>query len=222
MKKKLYGFLTFALIAAALIFSLVSCEAAPEDIVEEAGIIVTPIFKHIYTDINFKGDEADATSIYAYLQLGQVLAFIDDFSLSSPFDILVPHQGSDVIRLESGKNDDYGNYFGYVSPTQYTEGASGLNFSFATGSTVDPSTWDHGLTWDSTSRTLTWNAAGNASYYFIRFTNPLVTYYLLAAIEGTSLTVPAAIDLTALLNIGIYPYWSEEGFIEYVMPCAMA
>jgi len=174
------------------------------------------------TDINFKGDAADATYVYAYLQLGQVLAFIVGFSLSSPFDILVPHQGSDVIRLESGKSDGYGNWTYYYSPTQYTEGASGLNFSFATGSTVEPSTWDHGLTWDETSRTLTWNAAGNASYYFIRFTNPFVTYYLLAAVEGTSLTVPAAIDLTGFLNIGIYPYWSEEGFIRYVMPCAMA
>jgi hypothetical protein len=164
------------------------------------------------TDLSFDGDASDADWLDHYLVLGEELIWWGYSTLSSPFSISLAHQGSDVIRLGCSKEDSYlpdPNFFEYISPTQHTAGASNLSLTFSTDSTVDPASWTSGLNWDSDTRTLTWNAAGNATGYLIEFEKPLGVELVTVYTDGTSLTLPADIDLTGHSSTFITPVWSN-------------
>jgi len=56
---------------------------------------------------------------------------------------------------------------------------------------------------------LTWNAAGNATGYLIEFEKPLGVELVTVYTDGTSLTLPADIDLTDHSSTFITPVWSN-------------
>ena len=162
------------------------------------------------TDITITGEAGSAETVYAKLQLGGVFfVSLEQVSPASPYTIDVPHRGSDTIRLSSSKTDAYSNDYRYYSPTLFTV-SSTEELAFAMGSTVNPQSWDSDLSWDKDSRTLTWNAAGNASMYDIQFNSSSREMSLLiASVDGTSLTVPQDIDIAELSDIYITPTWTQ-------------
>jgi hypothetical protein len=170
------------------------------------------------TDITISGDAGDADEGYALLQLGEELYTIGWFSpVESAYSVAAPHRGTDTIRLVIYKQDIQENDFTHLSAETFTETAS-ADLAFASGSTVDPSVWNHELSWNDGTRTLTWNEAGNATSYQIEFFTAAPETLAQVFLEGTSFTVPSYIDLTGLDHISIIPSWSQvnqaEAFIR--------
>ncbi|MBN2325021.1 MAG: hypothetical protein JXQ30_14925 [Spirochaetes bacterium] len=169
------------------------------------------------TDITLSGDAGDADWGYALLQLGEELYTIGWFSpVESAYSVTVPHRGTDAIRLIIYKQDIQENDFTHLAAETFTETAS-ADLAFASGSTVDPSVWNHELSWNEGTRTLTWNEAGNATCYEIEFLTAAYEILAQGFLEGNSFTVPSYIDLTGLDHISIIPTWSQVNQAEVFM-----
>jgi hypothetical protein len=169
------------------------------------------------TDITLSGDAGDADEGYALLQLGEELYTIGWFSpVESAYSVTVPHRGTDAIRLIIYKQDIQENDFTHLAAETFTATAS-ADLAFASGSTVDPSVWNHELSWNEGTRTLTWNAAGNATCYEIEFFTAASENLATVFLEGTSFIVPSYIDLTGLDHISIIPTWSQVNQAEVFM-----
>ena len=161
-------------------------------------------------DITLAGDVSDtADSVGAWLVLGEELVWLNSVDLESPFSIVVPHRGTDEIMLVSSGGDEEGPVWRHSGG--FTASASGIDLSFASGSTV-PAEWDSGLNMTG-PRTFSWNAAGNANAYrmdILGVGGGRET--LIAFIEGTSLTIDESIDLSSIVGASITPI-RTEGFI---------
>ena len=169
------------------------------------------------SDITISGDTGDAEQVQARLELGGTTwVYIGGLSIGGPYSITVPHQGSDVVRMYSQKRDANSNTYRHYSQTKFTSSAT-ENLMFAGGSTVDPQTWESNISWSEESRTLTFNAAGNSTMYYIAFWDG--EYPLLKCmVEDNTLIVPQDIDLNGLDEIDIKPYWSDGVMHTDFMP----
>jgi hypothetical protein len=160
------------------------------------------------TDITISGDTGDGEQIQAMLELGMnTWIYLGSESISGTYSITVPHRESNSVRVFCRKDDEYNNTYWYYSPKWFTSSAI-ENFQFSDGSTVDPVNWNSNISWDGSSRTLSFDNTDNATMYAVDFwagEYPL----LKCMIEGTTLTVPMSVDLTGLDEIDIKPYWTD-------------
>jgi len=168
-------------------------------------------------DITLAGDVSDtAYEVFAYLVLGEELVELNSVELESPFSIDVPHRGTDRIMLMAEGGDPEGLV--YCFSEGYSAAASGIDLSFASGSTV-PAEWDSGF--DMTGpRTFSWNAAGNANGYYLEIEGVEEGGILFAFVEGTSLTIDESIGLAWIEGASITPIRTEGyvGMIASVFP----
>jgi hypothetical protein len=162
------------------------------------------------TDITLAGDVSDtAGEVVAYLTFGEELIELNYVNLGSPFSIEVPHIGTDEIRLMAKGNDYEGHILCYSGG--YSAAASGIDLSFAGGSTV-PAEWDSGFGMTG-PQTFSWNAAGNADAYMVQIVGVGDgTGVLLAFVEGTSLTIDESIDLSSI-EVAIIIPMRTEGYV---------
>jgi hypothetical protein len=141
-----------------------------------------------------------------------------EFSLAGSFDVQVPHQGADVLRLATHKDTGEVVQYYFLDPTKYTSSASGLAPSFATGSTINPATtpanWS-GIAWDEPSRTATWNPLGNATMYLVVLADTEDVEMLYAFVQGTSFTLYPEVTLPdAVSNVAVLPIWSDGAGVD--------
>jgi hypothetical protein len=175
------------------------------------------------------GTGTGASSVYATLQIGDtpVELYRTILGRTGAFALAPAHLGQDVIRVRAQRTDGQALSTTLTIGDQFTSSQAGISLPFAAGVSL-PEPWTSNLAWDDQARALTWSAAGNAVGYYVVFNGttvigpkPTTVTLVRAFAAGTSLTVPAAFDLSTCNAIAVLPMWSE-GALEAAVPADLA